>query len=603
MVGRPPTTATPGRKTRPKLPLLALVCSHSSHGLEKPVDVPVDPPIDLPSADDSVVVDPDLTVAGSLGATLVGYDASGITPRREPISWTFDGAFNVDVGGIDIPFDFIFSEQERDFRQPFNRFGASPSLGPVSLHLGYRSMPMSRYTLAEASFFGAGLSIRPGPFVIEGMYGRFRRAISPETIDTAEIVIPSFERWGYAGKVGIETETAEIGLVYFHAIDDSTSIDLPRTEIVPLRPEENTALGLLLGFDIIAGTLRFEADAGASILTRDIGSSESDTTDIPGVVSSLQTIRNATTLTLASRAELAYTDETFGLTLGYERVEPEYASHGAYYFTTDVERFTLAPSLVLQEGRIRLAGAIGLEHDNLLDTRAAQTDRIVGSANVGWDVTDAFGFEASYLNFSSGQSAGREPINDSIAFRSVSQSASLAPRLFLTGKTMNHFITLLASLQEYTDLSAITNLASDVRSLTGNLLYSLSFADSPLTLGASTLYGQTTSGDIETRSIGGTLNAGLSLGSGRLGINGSVGLTQTMQDIPLLGETSATALNESLMASYRVGSSGSLFLRGYATQSSGDLSLGSDFDEITAELGYRHRFNYSSESAAEEGTE
>lgn len=560
------------------------------------------PPIDLPDADDSIEVDPSFALEGSLGAGILLYDADSIAPRRESPSWTIDGAFDLQVGGVDIPIDFILSEQERSFRQPFNRFGLSPGFGAVRLHLGYRTMPMSRYSLADAQFFGAGLSVTPGPFVIEGMYGRFRRAVDPTiaAADTAELVIPSFERIGYAGRFGVETETAEVSLVYFHAQDDSASITIPPTEVGSIRPEENTTLALVLGFDIIANRLRFEAEGAASILSRDIRSEESDTSDIPDIVSSLQTIRNSTTLTLASNASLAWSEETFGLALAFERIEPEYTSHGAWYFTNDVQRYTIEPSLLLNDGRIRLAGAIGLEHDNLLDTRTAQTDRIIGSANVGWDVTDAFGFEASYLNFSSGQSAGSEPINDSIAFRSVSQSATLAPRLFLAGSSASHFVTLLGAMQEYTDLSLVTNLASDVQSLTGNLVYSVGLVAIPLTLGASGLLGRTTSNGIETGSLGGSLNAGYSLFEGRLGLNGSVGLTRTTQDIPTLGESSATAINQALAASLRVGESGTLSLRAWATQSSGNLSIGSDYSEVTAELAYRHRFSITSEKDPEE---
>ena len=543
-------------------------------------------------------LEPTLALTGSVGVSVTAYDSDLENPRREPLSWTVDGALDAKVGEIDIPIDFIFSEQERSFRQPFNQIGLSPGIGPIRLHLGYRSMYLSEYTLGATSFLGAGVEFNPGSLRLSGMYGRLQRAVE---IDTAEdFVIPAYERWGYAFKAGFEAGGAEVSLIYFHALDDTASLVQPPTEIPGVRPQENSVVGLLLGFDIIPDKLRFEAEGAGSILSQDVRSVESDTADIPGILQSLQTVRNSTTLTIASKASLLYTTETVGVGFAYERIEPEYQSLGTYYFTTDVERFLLEPTFSLSEGTIRLSGSIGLEHDNLLNTRVAETSRIIGSAIVGWDVTRAFGFDANYLNFSTGQQGGREPLNDTIAVRSVSQSATLAPRLFLAGESATHFITLIGSLQDYTDLNAFTNLTSDSRSLTGNLVYSLGLTESPLTAGGSLLFGETTTSGIVSTTIGGSLNAGLSLLEGKLSLNGGFGLTRTTQDI--LGvETAADVLNENLSASFLLGSAGTLLFRLFATQSSGDLSQQSYFNELTAELGYRHRLDWKSDDEEKGG--
>ena len=217
---------------------------------------------------------------------------------------------------------------------------------------------------------------------------------------------------------------------------------------------------------------------------------------------------------------------------------------------------------------------------------------MIGSGALGWDITTAFGFDASYLNFTTGQGAGREPLNDTIAVRSVSQSGTLAPRLFLSGASASHFISLLGSLQDYTDLNAFTNITTDSRSLTTNLIYSIGLVSIPVTAGASLLYGETTTAGIVSTSIGGTINGGIALLDSRLSINGTLGYTQTSQDLAGV-ETSADVLNESLSATLLVGKNGSLLARLYATQSSGNLSLASDFSELTAEIGYRHRIDFS----------
>ena len=528
-----------------------------------------------------------LTLYGSVGASLIGYSADGIEERREPFSWTINGALDASLYEIDIPIDFILSEQEREFRQPFNRVGLSPGYKWARLHLGYRSINLSDYTLGGTTFLGGGLELTPGDFRIVGLYGRFQRAVEEDT--TEEFVLPAYERWGYGAKIAYQGGGSDIGLIWFRAWDDSASLDHPPT-LVDVRPQENTILGSTVKFDIVPDRFRFESEGAASVLTRDIRSAPSDTTDIPAIANDIQTIRNSTTLTLAAKLGLRYTSNNFSTLLGYERIEPDYESLGAYYFTTDVERYTLEPAFNLMEGRFRFSGSIGLERDNLLETKLARTDRVIGSALLGWDPTQTFGVDASYLNYSTGQVAGRQPLNDTIAVRNVSQSASLAPRVLLTGESTNHFITVVGNIQDYTDKNAFTGEFADSRSLTGNLIYNLAFVQTPLSTGASLLYSETTTGTVLTTSVGGSINGSTGLFESALSLGASIGYTRTTQQFGG-EETGADVLNENLNASYRLSDADLISFTLYATQSSGDLSLNSDFNELTGVLNYSRSFS------------
>lgn len=535
---------------------------------------------------DSIGSTPPFTLYGSVGAGLTAYSADGIDRRREPFSWTINGSLDASLYSIDIPISFIFSEQEREFRQPFNQFGLSPGYKWFRLHLGYRSMHFSEYTLSGVTFLGGGLELTPGPFRLMAMYGRLQRAVEEDT--TELFVLPAYERWGYGARMAYEGKAFEFGVNYFYAADDSASLKNPPVT-ADVRPSENSVTGLDLAVNILPNRLRFEVEGAASAFTRDIRSDKSDVGDIPEFLDSYHDIRNSTTLTLAARAGLLYTSDDFSTRLGYERIEPEYESLGAYYFTTDVERFTLEPSFNLFEQKLRVAGSVGLERDNLLDTKLAQTNRVIGSANVGWDPSQTFGVDASYLNYSTGQVAGREPVNDTIAVRSVSQSASLAPRLLFTGEKTNHFVTVVGSVQDYTDQNAFTGDLSDSRSLTGNLIYNLAFVETPLSTGASLLYSETTTGDIVTRTQGLTLNGSVGLFGSNLSLGGSVGYSRTSQEFNAM-DTEADVLNENLNASYRLTDDDLISFTLYATQSSGNLSVNSDFNELTATLSYSRSF-------------
>jgi len=80
--------------------------------------------------------------------------------------WYLQGSPVITVYGIVLPFSFRLSEQQRDFRQPFNQFGVSPYYKWAKLHLGYRSHNWSTYALAGHSITGVGLELTPGKFQV-----------------------------------------------------------------------------------------------------------------------------------------------------------------------------------------------------------------------------------------------------------------------------------------------------------------------------------------------------------------------------------------------------------------------------------------------------
>jgi hypothetical protein len=78
--------------------------------------------------------------------TLYGshYHVDGIAARRKDFSWYLTGNPNFKIYGIEIPFSFTVSEQERSFRQPFNQFCVSPSYKWARRIWGIRTSPGHR---------------------------------------------------------------------------------------------------------------------------------------------------------------------------------------------------------------------------------------------------------------------------------------------------------------------------------------------------------------------------------------------------------------------------------------------------------------------------
>ena len=112
---------------------------------------------------------------GSLTISGTKYSVSGAARRRPPTSWTLVGTPTLSIYGVSLPFNFILSDQESSFRQPFDQFGVSPSYKWATLHIGYNSLTYSKYTLTGITFLGAGIDINPEPLRLSVAYGVFSR--------------------------------------------------------------------------------------------------------------------------------------------------------------------------------------------------------------------------------------------------------------------------------------------------------------------------------------------------------------------------------------------------------------------------------------------
>ena len=146
-----------------------------------------------------------VSLDGSITISGTKYSVAGAPRRRPPTSWTIVGTPTLSLFGISLPFNFIFSDQESNFRQPFDQFGVSPSYQWVTLHLGYNSLSYSKYTLAGITLFGAGVELNPEPLRLSVMYGRFQRPVELDTSAAGPafcLVQPPIARRGLAVNTG-----------------------------------------------------------------------------------------------------------------------------------------------------------------------------------------------------------------------------------------------------------------------------------------------------------------------------------------------------------------------------------------------------------------
>src|ERR1041385_3374774 len=264
-----------------------------------------------------------LGYSGNLSLRLNSYSTTRTNSVRTPFFWTLSGSPRLNIYGETLPFYFSFSQKNQNYRQPFNQFGLSPYYKWLRLHLGYRNISFSDYTLANHTFLGAGFEAEPGLLRLGFIYGRFLKAIQ-QPVDTlsGQVIQPTFARHGMAAKVGFGTYNNYVDLIMFKGKDDPTSIDAP-LQASAVQPAENLVYGIKAHQQFLK-IFAFDVDYGFSIYNNDINAEKIDPAEykVPKIVSAFMTPRASTTFLMAGKASLAMRLKILQLRLQATRVEP-----------------------------------------------------------------------------------------------------------------------------------------------------------------------------------------------------------------------------------------------------------------------------------------
>jgi hypothetical protein len=407
-----------------------------------------------------------LTISGGISVRTIFYSAKGIEARRQPFSYVVAGAPVLNLYGISIPLSFVFSEQERSFRQPFNQLGMSPTYKWVTVHAGYRNLTFSPYTLAGHTMLGAGVELNPGLFRFGFMYGRLNRATAVDT--TSGSLQPfSYTRVGYAAKIGVGNRKNFVELSMVKARDDSSSASAESARRNNLSPAENAVVGISARLTFLKNFF-WEVDGGLSLYTRHIGSRirlDSAVSLLPGLLRNtlgqFVTINGSTAFYSAYHTTLGYKTRTFALRLQYRRVDPGYQSMGAYFFNNDLENLTIGPSFTTWQGKLRFSGSLGVQRDNLQNQKQATSRRVIGSANLSVDLTERLGLDLGFSNFSTNQRARTVLIADSFLLAQTTRTFSLSPRYVVMEANRQHVLLLSYNRMTLSDRNDWADITSD----------------------------------------------------------------------------------------------------------------------------------------------
>lgn len=433
---------------------------------------------------------------GSLELRGAFYGASGISNRMEPFNYYVSGSPIISLYGWSIPFSITWSQKQTSFQQPFNQFGLSPTYKWITLHAGYRNVKFSPYTLAGHTILGGGVELNPGKLRLGFMHGKLNRATVIDTMSMS-LVPYSFSRKGTAVKLGYGSHTNFFDLNFLHAKDDSTSVaPLIVQNNIKVNPASNSVLGYATKFTLI-NKLFFESDGAISLLTRDVNSPLSiDSIENKTLrkFSDLLDINGTSEWFLAFNGGIGYREKNYGIKLNYRRVEPGFTSMGAYYFSNDIENFTINPNYSHPSGKFSINGSLGVERDNVRLQKEATSKRIIGSGNISSQLSQNFGVDINFNNYSNNQSPNTLKFADSLKIVQTTRTIGIMPRYSIVNKEHVQMILLSANFSNMNDYNSYfdngqNNTPSrDIKTGQYLLSYSISMPKKKLSLNSSLSY-------------------------------------------------------------------------------------------------------------------
>jgi hypothetical protein len=442
----------------------------------------------------------------------------------QPYSFVASGNLMLTVKGYKLPFSFTYSNWKFSNSNPsfrFNKFSFQPKIKNLGLTLGTGNMTFSPYTLNGFQFNGIGGEKTFKKFKIQAMVGNFMEAIRE---DTAGNLTPSFKRWGTGLKVGYTNNNKKLGMSVFYSTDDKNSIPVPeKDENRAIRPKENLAISFDGGFPL-AKQLTWEGEIATSVITEDMSINDTYGMSQNPLIKLLKSHNTTTKIYGAMKSNLNYIIGEDGLIgLGYERVQPNYHTLGAYYFTNDFENITINAQ---HRGKVNIGLNTGMQYDNLNNKKGSSSGRMVVASNLNFKVKENMDFMMTYSNFQSFTfiRTGFERINqatlyeniDTLSFSLLSQNAMMNVNYALTKDTA-HPQTLSANLNymESDNRSRGTTITPQLNNgskfLNGAVNYSIGFVQKDLTLSAGVNFSHNYGGVFKTTTIGPVLSAAKNL--------------------------------------------------------------------------------------------
>jgi hypothetical protein len=535
-------------------------------------------------------------ISGVASASAGYYASSSFNGSRKPYSYSIMLAPTISVYGVQIPFNFTFTEGSKSVNNPFAQFGINPYYKWAKGYFGWTNMTWSPTTLNGKTFLGAGIELNPSLFRFGAFYGIMNPAIK-ENLLGPNPQQPQFKRRGWGLKLGVGNADNHFDFIWLHSKDVAGSIPKPSDTLNQLNytPQENAVFGIKSHQAMFKKKLIWDLDGAASAITRDLNSQLLDVGNGFGTkfLKVAIPIHLSTSLAWTAHTNLTYKAETFSLGFDYNRVQPEYVSHGLDYIMNDQQKFSLVQTFMAAKKKVNVSLSQFYQHDNLNKRKSVKTNRTGLSGTIALNISQLFGAAISYNNYITVQSKGIKELNDTTKLFQMQQSIVFAPHFTIVNTKMVHSIFLSVSYSRLDDFNRFTSKFSKNSTVNTNIGYSLSVIKIGFTASPSfnVLYSETPA--FKLVSIGPTIGLSKNFLKGKISASTSITYVASRQNDVWTSKT----LTNNIGLSYRVTNNHAIKLSNnimHTTYLTGTSS------EYKGDLTYTYTFGYIVKSKTEQ---
>jgi hypothetical protein len=396
-----------------------------------------------------MLFDRKVELTGTFSAQASVYTTNQDQQRMEPFTWRIYGNPRVRFKDFDIPMNLIIGSYEDRLRQAYNKFGMSPKYKElVVVHLGFRNVTFSPLTLGGKTMLGAGFELNIRKFRAGFMYGRFDRAVDPDSVSFS---LPTFKRSGFAARIGYGTKSNYIDLVFLKAKDNENSLDqIPEDK--PVDPAENAVIGLTVRQRLIK-YFYFGFDAALSAYSRDSRSEVISDPDlaIGRIMQVFIPIRVSNQYMTALMGSLEYRRQQYTAGVEYHRIEPDFQSMGVFYIRNDLEKITLYGRFNALKNKLNGTARLGWQRNGVIHDRSSGNFQNIKSLDVNYLHKVNWVFTMSYSNFITRQTLELVGINDSTLLDQVIHNLGIGATYRQKSEYTNHTYSSMVSFQNNRD--------------------------------------------------------------------------------------------------------------------------------------------------------
>lgn len=386
------------------------------------------------------------------------HNSSPSAFRATPSSYFIQGNISLSFYGFEVPLSITYRDAQSSFTGPFRRIGISPSYKWVKIHAGYSSVNFSPYILSGMPLLGGGVELNPKKLRLGFIAGTAQspKFITDATQENISWIQPN-KRIIQSYRLGYGTSNNYIDILMLRGTETEKYTNAP--DSLFSSPSSNLVLGLQNQLSLIKNRLVFKINVATSAISRnDFASIDSAeiTKKWYTLANKLLPVNQSSRVVLAGDVSLNFTLNALSFGIKYDRIDPQYASFGTYYFRDDYENYTINTGFGLFKDHLFINGSFGLSRNNLLQQRSATSIQKIYQVNANAQITRNLGFSALLTNFNFNQEASLTQIDDSLKFVQVSKNYMIAPYWNVSNKKNSHAVQLTYNAQTVEDIQLET---------------------------------------------------------------------------------------------------------------------------------------------------